>query len=50
MSSTKKTRDEIINYIIGIDYLYEKERKLKRSVNNFFLFLYCKLLLYKIFL
>lgn len=24
MSSTKKTRDEIINYIIGIDYLYEK--------------------------
>lgn len=50
MSSTKKTRDEIINYIIGIDYLYEKESKLKRSVNNFFLFLYCKLLLYKIFL
>lgn len=24
MFSTKKTRDEIINYIIGIDYLYEK--------------------------
>lgn len=24
MSSTKKTRDEIINYIIEIDYLYEK--------------------------
>ena len=30
MSSTKKTRDEIINYIIGIDYLYEKESNLKK--------------------
>ena len=30
MSSTKKTRDETINYILGIDYLYEKKSKLKK--------------------
>lgn len=30
MSSTKRTRNEIINYILGIDYLYEKESNLKK--------------------